>query len=373
MPKPIRKKNSPNWHYDFVWRGDRFSGTTRTPDRKIAQQIIDRIYADLLLPSRSRPPITLDQAAGLYADHAEGQGSWPTTRYIIDALLTGLGETRLLADISQMMLIDHFARRRIGAGGKLRANSSINREVDVARAIWNRAHRARFDVGDMPDFGALRLRTLGTRWHLLDAGDQQAAYLAAVRDDVRPAVEFLLLTGWRRSEMLGLTWRNVDVTRAMAWTRVKGGAMIERPLTPAMVAIIANQPKVGPHIFTYCCTRARTGAPTAAAGETPRAGRRQGERYKLTETVLRQAHTAARAAIKAPDLRLHDLRHTRATRILAATDNLAATQRALGHANIKTTLRYAHTMAEDLRAALSASEPTPAKTPHSARTKAKKS
>lgn len=368
MPKPIAKKNSPNWHYDFVRDGRRFQGSTGTSDHKLARAIIDRLYADLLLPARTRPPITLDQAAGLYADHAERQGSWATASYIIDALLDGLGEHRLLAEITQMMLVDHFARRRARADGALRANSSVNREIDVARAIWNRAHRARFDVGDMPDWGALRLHVPGTRWHLLGAGDQQSAYLAAVRPDVRGAVEFLLLSGWRRSELLGLTWKNVDLGRAMAWTRVKGGAMIERPLTPAMVAIIANQPKVGPQVFTYVCERA-----TASGGARGRVARRHGDRYPLTATVLRAAHQAARDAIGQPQLRLHDLRHTRATRILAATGDLAATQRALGHKNIKTTLRYAHTLADDLRRALADSETTPAPVPQSKTAKAKKS
>lgn len=367
MPRPIKKKNSPNWHYDFVRDGRRFQGSTGTSDHKLARQVIDRLYADILLPARTRPPITLDQAAGLYADQAEQHGSWATSSYVIDALLAGLGEDRLLSEITQIMLVDHFARRRMKPDGNLRANSSINREIDVASAIWNRADKARFDVGDMPDFGALRLGQEETRWHLLDPGAAQADYLAALRPDVRDAVEFLLLTGWRRSEMLGLTWKNVDLGRAMAWTRVKGGRQIERPLTPAMIAIIANQPKVGPHVFTYICHRA-----TASGGAKGRAPRRHGDRYKLTITVLRAAHQAARASIGAPELRLHDLRHTRATRILEATDNLAVAQKALGHRNIKTTQRYAHVRAEKLRAALVASEPTPAPVPHNKRTKAKK-
>jgi integrase len=29
---------------------------------------------------------------------------------------------------------------------------------------------------------------------------------------VRPAVEFLALTGWRKSEVLGLEWRNVNAS-----------------------------------------------------------------------------------------------------------------------------------------------------------------
>ena len=351
MPRPIPKKNSPHWHYDFVIKGARFSGTTGTSNKRLAQQIIDRLHHDALLPSRTRPPITLDDAAGLYQNHAQLQPSWPTTRYILDALIDGLGVNRLLSDIGQRQLIDHFARRRMRANGKLRANSSINREIEVASALWKRASKARFDIGEEPEWGALRLKAAGTRWRLLDAGDQQAAYLAAVRDDVRPAIEFLLLSGWRRSEVLALGWNDLDLPNRMAWTRIKGGAMVERPLTQAMLLIIANQPKVGPRVFTYICKRA-----TASGGTKGRAPRRQGDRYPISVTVIREAHESARETIKAPDLRMHDLRHTRATRILRATENLATTQRALAHRNIKTTLKYAHVLDQDVRTGLDASE-----------------
>lgn len=351
MPRPIAKKNSPHWHFDFIRQGRRFSGSTGTSNRRLAQQVIDRILHDALLPVRTRPPITLDEAAGLYQDHAEMLPSWPTTRYILTALVDGIGAGRLLSEITQRHLIDHFAARRAGRDGTLRANSSVNREIEVASALWHRADKARFDIGDMPDWGALRLKTEGTRWRLLDEGAQQSAYLAAIRADIRDAVEFLLLSGWRRSEVLGLGWNDLDLPNRTAWTRVKGGAMVERPLTQAMQLIIANQPRVGPRIFTYICQRA-----TGGTGKRDRTPRRQGDRYPISKTVLRAAHQAARDAIGTPDLRLHDLRHTRATRILRATENLATTQRALAHRNIKTTLKYAHVLADDIRRGLDASE-----------------
>ncbi|PKQ00180.1 MAG: site-specific integrase [Alphaproteobacteria bacterium HGW-Alphaproteobacteria-13] len=351
MPRPIPKKGSPHWHYDFVRQGRRFHGSTGTGNKRLAQQIIDEKLHEALLPTRKRPPITLDDAAGRYEDYADKLPSWKTTEYILKALVTGLGGGHLLSEITQPMLIDHFAKRRIREDGALRANSSINREIEVASALWNRAKNAKYDVGDMPDWQALRYKAQGTRWRLLDVGDQQAAYLDAVRADVRDAVEFLLLSGWRRSEVLGLGWNDLDITNRTAWTRIKGGDLVERPLTQAMLVIIANQPKVGPKIFTYVCKRA-----TASGGRRERVKRRQGDRYPLSVTVLREAHEEAREKIGATDLRLHDLRHTRATRILRQTRDLALTKRALAHRNIATTLKYAHVLDDDVRAGLDASE-----------------
>lgn len=351
MPSPIPKKGSPHWHFDFVRKGRRFHGSTGTSNKRLAQQIIDQKLKEALLPEQKRPAITLDDAAGLYEDYADKLPSWPTTEYILSALVVGLGGGHLMSEISQRKLIDHFAARRIREDGELRANSSINREIEVASALWHRTDKAKYDIGEMPDWQALRYKAQGTRWRLLDAGDQQERYLEAIRADIRDAVEFLLLSGWRRREVLDLGWSDLDLPNRTAWTRIKGGAMEERPLTQAMLVIIANQPKAGPKIFTYICQRA-----TASGGRRERVKRRQGDRYPLSITVLRDAHEEARIKIGVPDLRLHDLRHTRATRILRQTRDLALTKRALAHRNIATTLKYAHVLDDDVRAGLDASE-----------------
>jgi len=42
------------------------------------------------------------------------------------------------------------------------------------------------------------------------------------------------------------------------------------------------------------------------------------------------------------NLRFHDLRHTSATRMIESGANIVAVSRILGHADLKTTMRYAH-------------------------------
>jgi len=65
----------------------------------------------------------------------------------------------------------------------------------------------------------------------------------------------------------------------------------------------------------------------------------------------RLSSAAARAAI-APGRRIHGARHHAGTAMLAATGNLKTTQRLLGHADIKSTMRYVHALEADLRAGL---------------------
>jgi integrase len=67
----------------------------------------------------------------------------------------------------------------------------------------------------------------------------------------------------------------------------------------------------------------------------------KGRPYKRHDS-LKQAFTGAcrRAGIR--NLRFHDLRHTSATRMIETGATIVAVSRILGHADLKTTMRYAH-------------------------------
>ena len=142
-----------------------------------------------------------------------------------------------LAEITQRDLMGHIARRRNG-----RTNATVNRELNSIVALWNRAARARYDVGEVPDWKALRLKTT-RRAHRILAAEEESPLLEAVRADVRPAIQFILQSGWRRAEALGLRWTDCDLAAQTATTKIKGGDRITRPLTSAMVALIADQPR----------------------------------------------------------------------------------------------------------------------------------
>ncbi len=348
-----KPKNSPYFHFDFVWKGRRFHGSTGCRTKREALRHEERERGKAINGGKERPPITIDEACGLYEDKVGDRPSWSDIERNCAVLIEELGAATLLSEVPQRDLLALVARRRHG-----RSNASVNRELDDWRAIWRHASKARFDVGEMPDWGQLRLHVPNIDPRELSDSEEEALF-GEIRADLYDFCAFALKTGWRMSEVMGLRWTDVDLGTAVAKTRIKGGDVVKRPLTQEMVIIIANQRKAkelpGAHfVFTYVAQRTRSAFVDKLGRQQP--GRRKGERYPMTEQVLKRPWAKAKEDAKIENFRFHDLRHTRGTRILRATGNLAAAKEALKHKSIKTTLRYAHATDDDIRRALEVSD-----------------
>jgi integrase len=211
-----KPKKSRFFHFDFEFRGERFHGSTSCETARLARQFEARERQNAALPSLARPPITVDDACGLYAEHAENQNSWKTTEYLLRDIVKQLGPNRLLSAVSQRDLMTYFAKRQSTGKKGRRSNSTINREIENMRAVWRRAEKARYNIGEMPDWSALFLKSNMQPYAELPNDETQDSLLAAIREDVRPAVEFLLMGGWRRNEVLGLRWSDLDLPNRMA-------------------------------------------------------------------------------------------------------------------------------------------------------------
>ncbi len=75
--------------------------------------------------------------------------------------------------------------------------------------------------------------------------------------------------------------------------------------------------------------------------------------FGFTNNVKR-SFTSARTAAGLPDIRFHDLRHTAATRLVAAHLPLPEVGRVLGHMQANTTYRYVNANIETTRRAAAA-------------------
>jgi integrase len=77
-------------------------------------------------------------------------------------------------------------------------------------------------------------------------------------------------------------------------------------------------------------------------------GKDKGKRFPVTYSGLRGAINTAFRQSGITDFKIHDLRHEFASKLLRRTSNLALVKDALAHSDIKSTLRYAHVLGDDI-------------------------
>lgn len=155
-------------------------------------------------------------------------------------------------------------------------------------------------------------RRLGRALDVLEAGGKVSRHAVA-------AIRLLVLTGCRRNEVLELRWDDVD--RAAGELRLRDGKTGARmvPLTPAVLGVLESIPRVPDN-------------PWVIVGQKPGA--------RLVNVSDPWALVRAEAGIGG--VRIHDLRHSWASRALALGESLSMIGKLLGHTRIETTARYAH-------------------------------
>lgn len=334
-----KRKGETQYSYDFWVGGRRFTGGTGQASRREAEKVEreakDRAKAEVAAEkSAAGAPLTFAAACMRYWEEVgRHHANRETTMEDILRVSRFLGDKKRLDEISD----DDVAmavtwRRGMTARGKASTVSAatVNRSViDVMQKVLTRARKVwRIPLPREPIWSQHRLKEPRERVREVRGGEA-AAIEEALRDDYLPVMRFALASGLRLSECL-LRKDQVDLIGGYVHTTGKGGRPIDKPISSEMRAILmgamANPTDV---VFTYEVKRTRD-------------GRKRGERLPITASGLKTQWRRARARGLPADLRFHDLRHDFATRLLRATGNLKTVQRALGHADISTTTRYAH-------------------------------
>ena len=155
-------------------------------------------------------------------------------------------------------------------------------------------------------------RTLG---RVLDEAETKRGFLPSGV----AAIRLLLLTGCRKNEIVTLRWDDIDRTAGEIRLRdTKTGAR-RIPLTPAVEWVLAGIPRI-------------EGNPWIIAGQKP------GDHLKNLDQIWLRLRP--RAGLD--DVRVHDCRHSYASRALAVGEGLPMIGKLLGHRKVTTTARYAH-------------------------------
>lgn len=327
------------WHYDFVWKGHRHHGSTGCASKRDAERYEAEQRRRAALGEQAKPSISLDLACGAWWE-AKGKylRSHATVIYQLANLAEGLGKSLPLQDINLRAIDGYIAKRR----AKVK-NSSVNRETALLRRVieW---HGARgFDVPEIA-WKEVKLREAAPTTRVLEPGEQEKLF-EKLPESLRALVEFALLSGQRKTEIVTLRWSDVDLRAGRATVWAKGQHPHTFPLTPRMVAIIANQPKACAQVFTYVAER-------DSPPRKDRVKRLKGHRYPFSPQGWDRKWRKALKEAGIEGYRFHDNRHTAATR----SGSVEVANRLLGHRDMRTTQRYFHIGEDVVRAALIAAE-----------------
>jgi integrase len=174
--------------------------------------------------------------------------------------------------------------------------------------------------------------------------------MAAISNTFADALRLLLLTGARKTEVLGLRWSEVDMVRGLLVlppdrTKAGGRTGVRRiQLSPPALEILkARHGQVGGVTVEFHVRN----NPTAQHEFVFPAARGEGH-----AVGLRRVFQKVCAEAKLPGLRIHDLRHSFASFAVANGASLFLIGKLLGHASARTTERYAHLSGDPLQDAV---------------------
>ena len=352
--------------YDFKIKpkgakvSQRFHGSTGQT-KKAAAERVEAKLKELAKTGELANAMTVSDACERYWDE-----KMVTTRSAedqatnLEVISTFLGPDTLLVDVTPDLIARAAAERartpirrfnRITKDyiitKKLPTPSTVNRQlVEPLRRMLRHAKkvwRVPIDLEEF-DWAALRYREPDEIVRELTP-DEEVRYWQALREDYHPIVEMYLISGRRRGDWVGFQRFKVNLTTGIARMpsrKKKQEGEIQVSLTEREIEIIrveiAKAPELA-EVFTYEVMH----------------GPDKGKRRPITVPGLRRTHLTARKAAGLPDFRIHDCRHTFASRLLRAKRDLKLLMRAMDHADISSTIRYANVLDEDVRQARSES------------------
>lgn len=256
-----------------------------------------------------------------YIPHAKSRKrAWAPEQALLDHhVLPAFGHQPLSA-VSRMDVVRWHEQTH--ANGY--AVGTCNRILVLLRHIYNCAIRWEVipkDTNPAQGVKPLKGAAHGERY----LSDAELERLLAVLDDyagrmVADIILLLIFTGARKREVLDARWEHIDRERGILTVpRSKSGKPRYIQLSSAALEVINRQFRTDQNPWVF---------------PSPKTGRPLVSIFNAWNTIRYRAGLA--------DVRLHDLRHSFASFLVNSGRSLYEVQALLGHANPRTTMRYAH-------------------------------
>ena len=295
--------------------------------RKQAAVVIDRIkQGEDPIPKPSEPELTVSELSERFMSTHVNVHCKPSTAATYRSILD-----KHILPVLGMMPISDVGRKEISAlHHRLHGTSAVaNQAVKLVSQIYSLAEAwGKIPAGRNPCGSVRRYKTRSRERFLTPEEFRRLGRVlrdAEADGSVWPpaiaAIRLLILTGCRKMEILTLRWEDVDRTTGELRLRdAKAGPRMV-PLTAPLLAVLDGIPRV-------------PGNPWVIMSRKPDS--------HLPDLQVYWMRICERAGLD--DVRIHDLRHSYASRALALGEGLPTIGKLLGHRKVGTTARYAHLM-----------------------------
>lgn len=311
--------------------GQRVCQSTGTEDRTLAMNILAKVRTEVIERRYYPKPIGENKLFyELLARFVKEHSRWVSERTresyanSLKHLLPVFSQTPLNKVTPKRLY--QYQQDRLSEGA---APSSVNREVALVSVAFGTAMKKWEWIDTNPCSRVSRLPENNERVRYLTGEEVEMIY-STLPEWLKPIVATARFTGLRQSNVVELTWNQVDLFRKVITVgKTKNGDPIGIPMTETVFLLFKELGKVRRLHSAYVFPNGQGKARDKAA-------------------VSRAFKKACRKA-GIGDLRFHDLRHDFGSRLVQGGVDIYAVKELMEHKDIKMTMRYAHLSPEKLR------------------------
>ncbi len=329
-----KQPESAVWCYDFTVDGKRYRGTTKESNKTAALAA----EADLRTKAREKGPnfvprrraMTLNEFSKRFLEWKDTAQLEPKTQRYYEYGWK-LVEVSSLApmQLSRISADDVASTRFVGLTGKAIGGQYANQAIRTLKVMLNKAKEWRL-IAEVP---SLKLRKAAGR-QLTFSEEDEAGILKHASQDVSDVFIQIQDTGMRPMEVFKTQWHDVFFKEDYIFvpeSKTEAGRR-KVPMSERLKARLWERRKKSKSIWVYPARRGEGHLQSVAVG----------------------FRNARRKAKIDPRKVLYTARHTFGTYALAASQNLPAVMKAMGHASVNSTLPYQHQGIESIRAVIEA-------------------
>jgi integrase len=348
-----KQPNSPSYLIEFVYQGHRYRKSSETASKAKAQDI-ERAWRVELKDSHhlgKLPSHSWGEAIVKYNETViipKGNTvSAKTHQFTFETIGKAFGENTPLEKITSRV-IAQYKDEMISSG---RAMATVNKHLAFIKAILRRCVRDWHWLREVPQIQLEKLKNDSLAWI---TKEQEEKLLPHLPGWLKELVIFLVDTGARLSEATGLEWKNLELDRQpraiVKFLETKNNEPRGVPLTKRCEAMLREIQKRNKGLDVVpgdgeIVLLKEDPKNTKHGTETKDKYRRIAQPFKTWKDALKKARLSQ-------SLRLHDLRHTFASRLVMARVPILDVSKLLGHKSLKMTLRYAHLAPDTLGSAI---------------------